>query len=103
AAVEIPEDLIIGITQGWKLMTAIKTVERKLAEKKFIPARSSLMRWCVSNAVIEPRANGFLITKALSTAKIDPLMATFNAAELMSRNPQGRGRFEDYISNMVVI
>lgn len=99
----IEENSIIGISQGWKLITAIKTTERKLAERKLWISKSPLMRWCVSNAVVEPRANGVMITKAVSTAKIDPLMATFNAVELMSRNPAGRGKIEEYLSEMIVM
>lgn len=102
-SVGIEEDKIVGISQGWKLMTAIKTCERKLAERKLYVAQSHLMRWCVSNALVEPRANGVMITKSISTAKIDPLMATFNAVELMSRNPAGRGTIEEYFNEMIVV
>jgi phage terminase large subunit-like protein len=46
------------------------------------------MAWCVGNAKIEPKGNALLITKQASgLAKIDPLMALFNAAELMARAP----------------
>ena len=46
------------------------------------------MAWCVGNAKVEQRANGILITKQASgTAKIDSLMATFNATDLMSLDP----------------
>ena len=46
------------------------------------------MAWCVGNAKVEPRANGILITKQASgTAKIDALMATFNATDLMALEP----------------
>jgi phage terminase large subunit-like protein len=80
---------IVGIPQGWKLQTSIKTVERKLAGGEFVHGGTRLMAWSVGNAKIEPRANGILITKQASGfAKIDPLMATFNAAALMALNPQ---------------
>jgi len=47
-----------------------------------------LMAWCVGNAKVEQRANGILITKQASgTAKIDALMANFNATDLMSLDP----------------
>lgn len=85
---EIPEDKIIGVSQGWKLGGAIKTAERWLADGSFTPANQAMMAWCVGNARVEPRANSILITKQASgSAKIDPLMAMFNAVTLMSLNP----------------
>jgi len=84
----IPADMLIGISQGWKLGGTIKTVERKLAEGTFWHGGRPMMAWCVGNAKVEQRANGILITKQASgTAKIDPLMALLNAAHLMSLNP----------------
>ncbi|MEV1657173.1 terminase large subunit [Pseudomonas aeruginosa] len=84
----IPNDKIVGISQGWKLGGAIKTAERWLAEGSFAPAAQPMMAWCVGNARVEPRANSILITKQASgSAKIDPLMAMFNAVTLMALNP----------------
>lgn len=86
----IPEDLVIGISQGWKMSGAIKTTERKLAEGVLVHGGQRLMAWCVGNARIVPVGNAVNITKQVSgTAKIDPLMAVFNAITLMSLNPQG--------------
>jgi phage terminase large subunit-like protein len=79
---------IVGIAQGWQLGRAIKTLERRLADGSFVHGAQPLMAWCVGNAKVEPRANGILITKQASgTAKIDSLMATFNATDLMSLDP----------------
>lgn len=84
----IQNDKIVGISQGWKLGGAIKTAERWLAEGIFAPAAQPMMAWCVGNARVEPRANSILITKQASgSAKIDPLMALFNAVTLMALNP----------------
>ncbi len=84
----IAQEKIVGVSQGWKLSGAIKTLERKLAEGGFWHAAQALMAWCVGNAKVEPRSNAMLITKQASgTAKIDPLMAGFNAVTLMSLNP----------------
>lgn len=84
----IPEDKIVGISQGWKLGGAIKTTERRLAEGKLRHAEQPMMAWCVSNCRVEPRANSILITKQASgSAKIDPVMALFNAVSLMALNP----------------
>lgn len=92
AAEDIPAEKIVGISQGWKLGGAIKTTERKLAEGTLLHSGSPMMAWVVGNAKVEPRGNAILITKAASgTAKIDPLMATFNAVSLMSLNPEGAG------------
>lgn len=85
----IPEDKVVGISQGWKMTGAIKTAERKLAEGVLVHGAQPLMDWCVGNARIEPRGNAVIITKqAAGTAKIDPLMAMFNAVTLMSLNPE---------------
>lgn len=86
---EIPEEKVIGISQGWKMSGAIRTTERKLAEGGLIHGGQRMMNWCVGNAKIEPRGNAIIITKqAAGFAKIDPLLATFNAVTLMSLNPE---------------
>lgn len=88
AAVGIEETQIVGISQGWRLMTAIQTTERRLAGGELWHAGSPLMAWCVGNAKTTPRGNAYLIEKAeCGRGKIDPLMALFNAVELLSRAP----------------
>jgi phage terminase large subunit-like protein len=85
-------DQIIGVSQGWRLGGAIKTTERKVAGGELEHGGRPMMAWCVGNAKVEPKGNAILITKQASgTAKIDPLMATFNAVSLMSLNPVGSG------------
>jgi len=82
------QDTIVGISQGWKLSGAIKTAERKLADKTLVHSGQRLMAWAVANARVEPKGNAIVITKQASgTAKIDPLMAAFNAVAWMSANP----------------
>ncbi|EMW9178254.1 terminase large subunit, partial [Escherichia coli] len=72
----IPDESVVGISQGWKLGGAIKTTERKLAEGVLIHGDQPLMAWCVGNARVEPKGNAILITKQASgRGKIDPLMA----------------------------
>jgi len=95
----IPEEKIIGISQGWKMTGAIKTTERKLAEGVLIHGGQPLMNWCAGNAKIELRGNAVIITKqSAGSAKIDPLMALFNAVTLMSLNPEAAGSMDDFIN-----
>lgn len=82
-------DQIVGVPQGWKMMAAIKTSERKLAGGEMSHSASPMMAWCVGNAKVEPRGNYILVTKALSgAAKIDPVMALYDAVTLMMENPE---------------
>lgn len=90
---EMPEEKIIGISQGWKLQGAIKTAERHLAEGKMLHADQPIMAWCCGNARITPKENAVMITKQASgLGKIDLLMAMFNAVQLMSLNPASQGK-----------
>lgn len=90
---DIPADLVVGISQGWRLGGAIKTTERKLAEGVLIHGNQPMMAWCVGNARVEPKGNAILITKQASgKGKIDPLMALFNAVSLMALNPEAKKR-----------
>lgn len=98
---DIPEERLIAVTQGWKMTGAIKTAERKLAEGVLVHAAQPMMAWCCGNAKIEPRGNAVIITKqAAGTAKIDPLMAMFNAVTLMSLNPESEN-IDDFLNNLI--
>lgn len=88
----IAQDRVEGISQGWKMTGAIKTTERRLAEGKLKHGGAPIMAWAAGNAKVEPIGNAVKITKQVAgKAKIDPLMALFNAVELMSRNPAPQG------------
>ena len=88
-AVGIPQEQMIAVAQGYKLAGYIQTTERKLAEGNLYHAGQDLMTWCAGNARIVMKGNGMMISKQESgTAKIDPLIAMFNAVALMSLNPE---------------
>lgn len=87
----IEMDQIIAVSQGWKLNGAIKTTERSVAGGDFVHGAQPIMAWAVGNAKVVPVGNAVTITKqAAGSAKIDPLMATFNAVTLMALNPAGK-------------
>ena len=84
---------VVAVSQGWRLTGAIKTTERKLAGGDLLVAKSGLMPWSVSNARTVQQGNAVSITKQASgTAKIDPLMALFDAVSLMALNPVSAGK-----------
>jgi phage terminase large subunit-like protein len=87
----IEHDRIVGVPPNWRMSGAIKTLERRLAEKTAAHGGQRLMDWCVGNARVEVRGNAVYVTKAASgTGKIDPLMATFTCMALMAMNPEAR-------------
>ncbi|GLQ36739.1 terminase [Rhizobium albus] len=86
---------IIGAPQGYAMMNAIKTAERKLTNGTLMHSGSGLMSWCVSNLKIEPTATAIRATKQTAgDAKIDPAMALFDAVTVMSRNPEPKRKPE---------
>ena len=101
---EIAGEQICAISQGFKLMGAIKTVERKTADGTLIHGGQAMLDWCVGNAKVERKGNALLITKQISgVAKIDPLMAIFDAAALMALNPQAGDQTSAYETEELVI
>lgn len=85
----IGQERIVGISQGWKMTGAIKTLERKLADGTFSHGARPIMAWAVGNAKAQAKGNNIEITKQMAGGKkIDPLMALFDAVACMSRNPE---------------
>lgn len=96
----VPKEVIIGITQGWRLTGAIGVAERALAAGEMTHAAQPLMAFCVSNAKVVPSGNAVVVTKQASgTGKIDPLMAMFNSVSLMSLNPTVKAGALDFLNN----
>ncbi|MFM9926907.1 terminase large subunit [Variovorax sp. H27-G14] len=82
---------VVGIPQGWQLQGAIKTAERRTAARTLVHGGRALMAWCVGNAKVVAVGNAISITKQASGfAKIDPLMALFDAVYLMALNPEAK-------------
>jgi phage terminase large subunit-like protein len=84
-------NLLVGVRQGISLMGAIKTLERKLVDGSFKHGGQTLMAWCAGNARVCPTPTGMRIARDDSGfAKIDPLMALFNAVALLAANPTAK-------------
>jgi phage terminase large subunit-like protein len=90
--VKLQQPLVTAVTQGWKLGQAISTTALKLESKRVRHGGQPIMAWAVGNAKQELKGGNYVVTKqAAGHAKIDPVMATFNAAMLMFLNPQAAG------------
>jgi phage terminase large subunit-like protein len=97
----ITMEQIVAISQGWRLNGAIKTTERKVAGGEMSHCGRRIMAWSVGNARIVAQGNAISITKQASgSAKIDPLMATFDAVSLMALNPVGMC-IDDFLNNII--
>ncbi|MGC1300919.1 MAG: terminase large subunit, partial [Caulobacteraceae bacterium] len=84
-------DYVIGAPQGYAMMNALKTAERKLANGTLLHADQPMMDWCVANLKIEATATAIRATKQnAGDAKIDPAMALFDAVTVMATNPEAR-------------
>lgn len=105
AVAKIPEEQICAVSQGWKLSGAIRVTQDRISfacgnlaaegeepvEGSLMHDGSRLMAWCVGNARVVPVGNAFNVTKQASgSAKIDALMALFNAVSLMMLNPEAK-------------
>ena len=91
ASIEITaeNEMLIGVPQGYGLMNAIKTAERKLVRGTLWHNNSGLMAWAIGNLKIEPTATAIRATKQnAGDDKIDPAMAFFDAVVPMSMNPE---------------
>lgn len=95
-----PGGHVVAIGQSWRLNGAIKTIERMLAAGQILHAAMKLMAWCVGNARVAIAKSGAvgIDKQASGTAKIDPLAATFNAAQLMGLNPEAGSITQGFVT-----
>jgi phage terminase large subunit-like protein len=93
-----------AVRQGIGLMGAFKTIERKLGDRTFLHCGSELLNWCVGNAQVVLTSTASRIAREeAGFGKIDPLIALFNAAHLMSLSPQATSRVSVYETRKLLI
>lgn len=98
------DPVVQAVKQGWSLQTAISTMPLKLESRKLLHAGQPIMTWAVGNAKQELKGSNYMVTKQASgAAKIDPLMAAFDAAMLMFNNPQAAEDLDDFLNDPVVV
>ena len=77
-----------AVRQGIGLMNAVKTIERKLADRSFRHGGGALLSWCVGNLRVIPTRTAMMVARdEAGYGKVDSFMALANAAHLMSLNP----------------
>ena len=78
-----------GVRQGYTLQGVIKSVEDLLSDGRLKHGGQTLLDWSVGNARVKITGNAIMVTKQASgIAKIDPLMALFDAGFLMLDAPE---------------
>lgn len=104
-AVGVPDAMIRRLLQGPALAPAMYGLERKLSDGTLSHAAQGLMAWVLGNAKVEMRGNAPMVTKQISgRAKIDPLIALFQAAILMSWNPEAsRKNLDAFLSRPIMV
>lgn len=88
AEIGLSDPQVVSVGQGYRLMSAIVGLARKLKFNGAVHDGSRMMAWCVSNAKEElGRQTVMIVKNTQGTGKIDPFMAGLNATKLLELNP----------------
>jgi phage terminase large subunit-like protein len=95
ATIGIEGEQLVAVAQGFRLNGAVLGHGAQAQGRHALAWRPADDDVGVGNAKTEQRGNAVLITKQVAgKAKIDPLMAAFDAVMLMSRNPEAKASLD---------
>jgi phage terminase large subunit-like protein len=97
--------LLASVKQGGWLQAVVAGVPLRLESGTFVHGGQPILTWAVGNAKQRLKGSNYVVEKELAgAAKIDPLIALFNAAMRMRENPQaaGHGSYMDSEPMMVL-
>jgi phage terminase large subunit-like protein len=98
AARGIVTPLVVPVPQGWKLQGAVSGVPLRLESGTLLHGGQPIFAWAAGNAKQRLKGSNYVVEKELAgAAKIDPLIALFNAAMRMRENPQAAGALGSYL------
>lgn len=81
--------LVVPVPQGWKLQGAVSGVPLRLESGSLLHGGQPILAWAAGNAKQRLKGSNYVVEKELAgAAKIDPLIALFNAAMRMRENPE---------------
>lgn len=81
--------LLTSVKQGGWLLPAIAGVPLRLESGNLLHGGQPILTWAVGNAKQRLKGSNYVVEKELAgAAKIDPLIALFNAAMRMRENPE---------------
>jgi phage terminase large subunit-like protein len=81
--------LLTSVKQGGWLQAAVAGVPLRLESGSLVHGGQPILAWAVGNAKQRLKGSNYVVEKELAgSAKIDPLIALFNAAMRMRENPQ---------------
>lgn len=75
---------IFGVGQtSFRLAPAVRTLERRVEQKRFLFARQRLISWAFDNVRKGQKGNAPSIEKAMAVGRIDPVMALLDAVTVL--------------------
>lgn len=86
----VEEEMLISVTQGFKLKPGYLALERRLKQSLLFHANQEILNWAVGNAA-QDKNSGLVTKKLAGLGKIDPIVAAATAAMVLQEAPESVG------------